>query len=313
MPSFSLLMLLIPTLGLLLLLGTVTAAGGAFDGNFYKNFEIVWGDGRARVLNHGKVLTLSLDQDSGSSIRSKNEYLFGRFDMQIKLVPGNSAGTVTSFYLSSLGSNHDEVDFEFLGNLSGDPYTLHTNIFSNGGGGREQQFQLWFDPTADFHTYSIIWTPNSIILSVDETPIREFRNLEKGGVPYANSQPMRLYASLWNAEYWATRGGAVRTNWTYAPFTASYRKFEVDACVWSSGKSSCKSNSTSFGSTSSDGDGAGDFLYTEESDFFVQESIKWVQTHYMIYNYCTDWKKYPQGIPYECFVAQSRYNGVVNS
>lgn len=295
-------------LGLSLLLGSVLAV--AFDGNFYRNFDIVWGDDRARILKHGKVLTLSLDVDSGSSIQSKNEYLFGRFDMQIKLVPGNSAGTVTSFYLSSVGQNHDEVDFEFLGNLSGDPYTLHTNVFTNGGGGREQQFYLWFDPTADFHTYSIIWTPNSVILSVDETPIREFKNLESHGVPYANNQPMRLYASIWNAEYWATRGGQVRTDWTNAPFTASYRKFKADACVWSSGKSSCNSNLTSFGSTS--GDGAGDFLYTEESNFFVEESIKWVQTHYLVYNYCTDWKKYPQGIPYECVVAQSRRNGVVN-
>ncbi|KAH9320663.1 hypothetical protein KI387_015302, partial [Taxus chinensis] len=57
---------------------------------------------------------------------------------------------------------HDEIDFKFLGNLLRDPYVMHTNMISQGRGNCEQQFYLWFDPTTDFHTYSVSWTRHHI-------------------------------------------------------------------------------------------------------------------------------------------------------
>ncbi|KAI5675495.1 hypothetical protein M9H77_06445 [Catharanthus roseus] len=261
--------------------------------NFYQDVDITWGDGRAKILNNGELLTLSLDKTSGSGFQSKNQYLFGKIDMQLKLVSGNSAGTVTAYYLSSQGPTHDEIDFEFLGNLTGEPYILHTNVFSQGKGNREQQFYLWFDPTADFHTYSILWNPQRIIFSVDGTPIREFKNAESVGVPYPKNQAMRIYSSLWNADDWATQGGRVKTDWSKAPFTASYRNFNTNACIWSSDKSSCNSNN-----------GANSWL-NEELDSTSQERLKWVQKNYMIYNYCTDMKRFPQGLPPECAINSS--------
>ncbi|XP_042502921.1 probable xyloglucan endotransglucosylase/hydrolase protein 23 [Macadamia integrifolia] len=272
------------------ILGTSLMAVSA--NNFYQDFTLTWGDGRAKMLNNGELLTLSLDKTSGSGFQSNNEYLFGKIDMQLKLVAGNSAGTVTAYYLSSKGATWDEIDFEFLGNLSGDPYILHTNVFSQGKGNREQQFHLWFDPTADFHTYSILWNPQRIIFSVDGTPIREFKNFESKGVPFPKSQPMRIYSSLWNADDWATRGGLIKTDWTQAPFTASYRNFNANACVWSSGSSSCNSNSASSASNNN--------WYSQELDSTSQQRLKWVQKNYMIYNYCTDTKRFPQGFPPEC-------------
>ncbi|CAN1817444.1 Probable xyloglucan endotransglucosylase/hydrolase protein 25 [Linum perenne] len=243
------------TLSILLLSITLTASFAAID--LGREFDLTWGEGRGKILADGQLLTLTLDQTSGSGFQSKNQYLFGKLDMQLKLVPGNSAGTVTAYFKSD-GDAWDEIDYEFLGNLSGDPYTVHTNVFTNGKGDREQ-------------------------FTVDGTPIREFKNLESIGVPFPKSRPMRLYSSLWSADEWATRGGAVKTDWSKAPFAASYRDFRADGGT----APACSPE----GETS---------WLNEQLNSVNEQRMRWVQSRYMIYNYCTDSKRFPQGFPKEC-------------
>lgn len=265
---------------LFLLLLTSSRLLVTVSANFNNDVDITWGNERAKILDNGQQLQLTLDRTSGCGFQSKAEYLFAKIDMQIKLVPGNSAGTVTAYYLSSQGPKHDEIDFEFLGNLSGDPYIMHTNVFAQGLGNREQQFYLWFDPTLDFHTYSVLWTSNQIIVSVDGTPVRVFKNREKelgevdNNYHYPKSQAMRIYSSLWNADDWATRGGLVKTDWSKAPFVASFRNFNA------------ATSSSNFAE--------------EALDSNQEQKLQWVRNNYMIYDYCADTKRFPQGPPPEC-------------
>ena len=91
-------------------------------------------------------------------------------------------------------------------------------------------------------------------------------------------------------------GGLVKTDWTHAPFTAYYRNFNVNACVLSNGASSCSSkNMMSTGNSS-----VHNAWYTHELDSMSYRRMRWVQRKYMIYNYCSDAKRFPQGLPKEC-------------
>ncbi|KAL5213687.1 hypothetical protein ABZP36_002839 [Zizania latifolia] len=273
-------------LGLVLLVAVDVSAAGMYD-----EIELIWGASRTFFFMDGgsEALALSLDQSQGSCFRSRDKYLFVRIDVEIKLIEGDSAGTVCTFYTISEGpwEIHDEIDLEFLGNVTGEPYTLHTNIFANGVGGREQQFRLWFDPTADYHTYSIVWNPKHIMILVDGKAIRDFKNNEDEGVPFPTWQWMRTFGTLWSAEDWATQGGRIKTDWSQAPFVSYYRNYNVTWCRPSPGVAWCGDEPK--GSTHFD------------LDQKTLADLQWVRANQMIYNYCTDAVRFnATTLPKEC-------------
>ncbi|CAI9102144.1 OLC1v1000365C1 [Oldenlandia corymbosa var. corymbosa] len=258
---------------------------------FQKNYVPTWAADHIRYINGGNTVDLVLDKTTGTGFQSKDEYLFGHFSMRMKLVGGDSAGVVTAFYLSSQNNEHDEIDYEFLGNRTGQPYILQTNVFTGGKGDREQRHYLWFDPTKGYHDYAVLWNMKQIAFYVDNVCIRVFKNQGDIGVRFPFNQPMRLYSSLWNADDWATRGGREKTNWAGAPFIASYTSFHIDGCKASTPQEIkvCKTTGLKWWDQPA-------FADLDANEY---KRLKWVRSKWTIYNYCTDKTRYPQ-VPPEC-------------
>lgn len=57
------------------------------------------------ALSSFSLQCLILKSISGAGFSSKSKYMFGKVTIQIKLVAGDSAGTVTAFYVSKKNKN----------------------------------------------------------------------------------------------------------------------------------------------------------------------------------------------------------------
>ncbi|KAH1081545.1 hypothetical protein J1N35_021306 [Gossypium stocksii] len=179
----------------------VITRGSRADHNvsFDKNYHVTWGNSHVTSVNQGTEVHLRMDKASGAGFESNVGYASGFFQIKIKLLNKDFSGVVVAFYVHGKGGNHDELDFEFLGN-NGPPFTLQTNVFANDGG-REQRFHLWFDPTSDFHTYGIVWNQHQVVFYVDKTPIRVFKNNTKIGGLVSSAANSRTVLAKINATF----------------------------------------------------------------------------------------------------------------
>ncbi|KAL2632178.1 hypothetical protein R1flu_016864 [Riccia fluitans] len=269
--------------------------------SFWDDFWVMFGSQNVQYSGSPESgyenVQLGLDTKTGSGFQSKYPFMFGYQSMKIKLVGGNSAGTMASVF-----PNWSELDFEFLGNTSGQPYILQTNVFSEGIGQREQRIYLWFDPTADYHEYGILWNQNLILFLVDGKAIRVFHNTRDLGIPYLDYQPMYIYTSIWDGSSWATCGGGIPADWSLAPFIASYTDFNVkDACAiyhpevqpYGSPDEINACRSKLYGS-----------WYGNDPNLALTQTqideLRWIKNDYVIYDYCSDLERFNWVAPPEC-------------
>lgn len=285
---------------------------------FQEAYSVIWGN--PSILSstdrheEGDTVHLKLDKASGSGFVSMENYMYGFYSASIKFpVQDYSAGIVLAFYTTNgdeFPKTHDELDFEFLGNVKGRPWRMQTNIYGNGSTarGREERFNFWFDPTADYHNYSILWNQHHIVFMVDSIPIREMVKTEALGGDYP-SKPMGMYATLWDGSAWATDGGKYKVDYKYAPFIASFKALKLQGCAANPFLENLEKESTSPSSSaascSSSDHKDNNYVDPLEGEEFrslsahQQAAMDWVRSTHLYYSYCDDKSRYPSLLP-EC-------------
>ncbi|KAJ0968035.1 hypothetical protein J5N97_024952 [Dioscorea zingiberensis] len=282
------------------LIGAAMAAPfGVSTLSFDEGFSPLFGDGNLVRSPDDRSIRLLLDRYSGSGFISSDLYWHGFFSAAIQLPSNYTAGIVVAFYASNgdvFEKTHDELDFEFLGNVKGKPWRMQTNVYGNGSTsrGREERYLLPFDPTKETHRYSILWTDDTIIFFIDETPIREVPRRKGGDYPL---KPMSLYATIWDASNWATSGGKYKVDYRYSPFISRFSDLVLLGC---------RSDPIQVPENEQCDDAMNEIISSGIDTITPgkRRAMLEFRQRYMTYSVCYDTMRYPTGLP-DCDIVPS--------
>lgn len=109
----------------------------------------------------------------GGSVQTKNRYLYGKWEARLK--PSAESGVVNAFFLWN-DVNFQEVDIEFtpytFGGGTGEIHlAIHADGFSNHF---VRDVEVGFNPSDDFHVYSIEVYTNKVLWRVDGEFLAEY-------------------------------------------------------------------------------------------------------------------------------------------
>ncbi|KAK1723084.1 concanavalin A-like lectin/glucanase domain-containing protein [Colletotrichum acutatum] len=195
--------------------------------NDLESFFIVDGG----IKYNPKVLSFSADtgcemtifeESNAPTLTSKNYLFFGKVEVELQAAPGR--GIVTSIVLQS--DALDEIDWEFVG---ADQTHVQTNFYALGVNDytRARYYEVPFNPMTSFHTYTIEWTKESIVFSIDGKVYRTATPAE-GNYPQT---PMQLKLGTWVGGKGTAQGtidwAGGLAQWNQAPFAGHYRSLKV--------------------------------------------------------------------------------------
>ncbi|MCY4592309.1 MAG: family 16 glycosylhydrolase [Alphaproteobacteria bacterium] len=197
-----------------------------------RNFCIEDGDCGVLTLRREKAYVRNY---TSASISSRESFLYGKFEAEIK--PAPVSGVITGMFLHR-SSPRQEIDVEFLGR---DCRKILTNVYYNPGidgsrldygyRGTPILIELGFDASESYHLYSIEWYEDYIRWFVDGRLVHERVNWEPTPIPHL---PMHFHINLW-ASRSRKLTGVVRES--QLPTQSRVRR--VGWCSWSSGRREC--------------------------------------------------------------------------
>ncbi|TGJ78663.1 hypothetical protein E0Z10_g10105 [Xylaria hypoxylon] len=164
--------------------------------------------------------------------------LGGRYDVELQIAPGQ--GVISSSVLWS--DIQDEIDWEFSGNQHGEKpfpppdgkWTVETNIFAQGkmwDGAATYQKDA-YNPTTQFHTYSVEWDENHMNWYVDNQVVR---SVQASNVPSGFTlpqSPMKLQLGVWGGgdpdnNYWTIEWAGGEIDMKGIPYTMYVRSVNI--------------------------------------------------------------------------------------
>ncbi|KAF6803125.1 glycosyl hydrolase family 16 protein [Colletotrichum musicola] len=169
----------------------------------------------------GAQMTI-FEEANAPTLTSKNYIFFGKVEVELQAAPGR--GIVTSIVLQS--DALDEIDWEFVG---ADQTHVQTNFYALGINDytRARYYEVPFNPMYSFNTYTIEWTKESIIFSIDG---KEYRTATPAEGNYPQT-PMQLKLGTWVGGKGPNQGtidwAGGLAEWDKAPFAGFYRSVKV--------------------------------------------------------------------------------------
>lgn len=133
----------------------------------------------------------------GAELRTKSTYIYGRFEVNYKASYG-AGQTSTFFTYHELGSGGvsewNELDIEILGRYTDD---VQFNPITPGQANHEHHQWVNFDPTADFYTYAIEWTPDYVAWFVEGEEVHR----QTGDHITALNLDQKIMMNIWPPAY----------------------------------------------------------------------------------------------------------------
>ena len=161
----------------------------------------------------------------GAELRTKASYLYGRFEVRYKAAWGSGL-TSTFFTYNDIDPNEkwNEIDIEIMGRYTDD---VQFNAITPGVRSHIHHQFVPFDPSLDFHTYAIEWTPQYVAWFVDGEEVYR----QTGPHIAQLTRPQKIMMNIWQPIYTDWAGDwdeAILPAFAYYDYV-SYAKYSPDS------------------------------------------------------------------------------------